>query len=285
MKPHNPAFAIVAGPSSHQQEAKNALVAGLESRGVPTLVYDRCAAVPDAVKQVACWGWHGGAGLRRAGHDVLVMERGYIGDRFSWTSLGWNGLNGRADAPTPVDGRRFWHHFGHQLRPWNPRGDYVLLIGQVPGDAALNGRSLLSWYEEAARNAHDVFGLPVRFRPHPQAIMRNFAENVRGAPRIDDPLTTALDRARAVITWNSNTAVEAILAGKPTIAVDAGSMAWAVASHQIVDDPKEPDRVTWASHLAWRQWTLDEIRSGLALEVVGVPRRDTPALRVSSNVR
>lgn len=278
-------FGIVAGPSVHQQEAKNALRCGLLSHGIAVDVHDRCASVPARQRFVACWGWHGGVGLRRLGHEVLVTERGYIGDRFAWTSLGWNGLNGRADAPTPDDPSRFRQHFGHLMRPWNPTGGYVLLIGQVPGDAALQGRSLLGWYEQSAKQAAALWGLPVRFRPHPQALLRGFKEPVKGAPVIEAPLARALEGARAVITWNSNTAVESVLAGKPTIAFDAGSMAYAVAAHTIDDRPDEPDRETWASHIAWRQWTLDEIRSGYALEVVGVPRRDTPALRVSSNVR
>ncbi len=58
----------------------------------------------------------------------------------------------------------------------------------------------------------------------------------------------ALAGARAVITFNSNTGVEAVLAGKPTVAIDEGSMAWPVTAHEIIDYPKEPNRLTWAGH-------------------------------------
>ena len=34
------------------------------------------------------------------------MERAYISDRFTWTSLGFDGLNGRAKFPQINDARR-----------------------------------------------------------------------------------------------------------------------------------------------------------------------------------
>lgn len=80
-------------------------------------------------KYVACWGWRLGQHLRYKGHEVLVMERGYLGDRFAWTSLGWNGLNGRSTVPeAPEDGgERFNRNFS--LAPLNPVGEYVLIVG------------------------------------------------------------------------------------------------------------------------------------------------------------
>jgi len=69
------------------------------------------------------------------------------------------------------------------------------------------------------------------------------------------PLAKALAGAAVVITWNSNTAVDAILAGKNTTAADKGSMAWEVS-----------DREAWAHALAWRQFSQDELTSGFAWE-------------------
>ena len=52
-------------------------------------------------------------------------------------SIGINGLNGRATfVETPDPDKRFEPH-KPLLKPWNPHGDYVLICGQVPGDAAL----------------------------------------------------------------------------------------------------------------------------------------------------
>jgi len=199
------------------------------------------------------------------GRDVLILERGYIGDRFSYTSIGWNGLNGYARFPHYADdgGDRF-SRMGVEIEDWNPHGEYVLLIGQVKGDASLRGQNLRHWYADTARHARTVYNLPVRFRPHPEELKRGHSTTVAGCETDLGKLRDALMGAAVVVTFNSNTAVESVLAGKPTVCMDAGSMAWTVCAHSLGDAPPRA-REAWAHALAWKQWTLDEIRNGDAL--------------------
>jgi hypothetical protein len=80
------------------------------------------------------------------------------------------------------------------------------------------------------------------------------------------PLTEDLKDAHCVVTWNSNSAVEAAILGKPVFAFDEGSMAWEIANKTLldVDTPNYPDRKQWAHNLAYSQWTLSEIGNGEA---------------------
>lgn len=253
---------IYTARAAHQESHAIALAEGLKAHGIAaTIRRDQVAAT----KHVACWGWRVGRLLRRAGHEVLVMERGYIGDRFAWTSLGWNGLNGRAKFNPLDDPVRFNNHFSELLKPWKEGGDYVLLIGQVPGDASLGGMDMTRWYDESAKKAAKAYGLPVRFRPHPLA--RRDRSAVVRVEQIKGTLQEALARAAVVVTFNSNTAVESVLAGVPTVATDIGSMAAPVTSRQIGDVFK-PDRFAWAARLAWCQWTMAEIKAGVAWAAV-----------------
>jgi hypothetical protein len=73
-----------------------------------------------------------------------------------------------------------------------------------------------------------------------------------------------LKNAHCVVTWNSNSAVEAAIYGKPVFAFDEGSMVWEIANKSLLDldTPKYPDRKQWANNLAYCQWTLEEIRNG-----------------------
>jgi hypothetical protein len=226
-------------------------------------------------KFVACWGWRRGQRLRDAGHEVLVLERGYIGDRFAYTSLGWNGLNGHAQFPAaPEDfGARF-KEMG-KLQPWSApgSGSRILILGQVPGDASLQGRDMMPWYEEmAAKAAARYPSLPIYFRPHPKAVEKNIHREVRGAITCQArTLDQALATAAFTICFNSNSSVDSILAGIPCIVGDRGSMAWEMCAHDFpapaVEWPR-PDREKWAHSLAWRQWRIDEIISGAALRGV-----------------
>lgn len=248
--------------TSHQVAHRQALQDGLKRHGVSDL----------GRNVVVCWGWRSGQRHRRAGRDVLVLERGYIGDRFKWSSLGWNGLNGRADFPEyPDDGGDRFRSMA-ALAPWDPSGEYVLLVGQVRGDAALQGRDLTKWYADAAKHAEGTYGLPVRFRPHPQEVRRGIRRTVPGTASDTGPLADSLDGAAVVVTWNSNTGVDALLAGKPVVVSDPGAMAWPIAAREIGGE-RGLDREAWAHALAWKQWTLEEIASGEALAgIVKGPR-------------
>lgn len=259
---------IICRPQGHQNVHAVALDAGLRALGIQT--ERRNAVSISKADLVACWGWRPGRMYHEAGARVLVMERGYLGDRFAWTSLGFDGLNGRATFPSaPEDGgARFETHHGELLRPWRSGGDYVLIIGQVPGDAALGGRDLRGWYAEQAKRAALEYHLPVIFRPHPLAPRRGPVYPVPGTIQHKGPLSEALARAAVVVTYNSNTAVESVLAGVPTIAMDRGSMAYEVCAHAIGETLITPDRRAWAHALAWKQWRLEEIASGAALEHV-----------------
>ena len=113
----------------------------------------------------------------------LVMERAYIGDRFTWTSLGFDGLNGRAKFPQINDGGARWKkHFALYLKPWKtylPK--LAVIMGQVRGDASLNGISIVDWAQvhrtqACRRQLRD--GFPPASR-RPRATLRNprFEEN------------------------------------------------------------------------------------------------------------
>lgn len=253
---------LVFGASQHQSQHALALANGLRTLGVSV----HSARKRDNIQSecVACWGWHTGAFLRRKGHHVLVLERGYIGDRFTWTSLAWDGLNGYGSCPSRSAPHRFAKYFEQLLKPARAdRGEYSLVIGQVPRDASLRGKDMRPWYVERAQEAQEVYGLPVFFRPHPRAHSSSYTNHI---PMLRGSLGEALERAHAVITYNSNTAVESVLAGVRTVACDRGSMAWEVAGHHVGAEGGG-DRRVWAERLAWRQWLVGEISDGTALRV------------------
>lgn len=236
----------------HQAEHGRALIEGLRRHDINH--------EQDGENVVVCWGWRRGKAHRAAGRDVLVLERGYLADRFTWSSLAWNGLNGRGEFPEYPDdrGARF-RSMGLQLLPWRAGGDYVLIAGQVPGDAALQGRDLAPWYAQQASTAAQAWKLPVKFRPHPLAHRRGPVRAVPGAETIGGDMAAALAGAAVVVTFNSNLGVDAMLAGKLATCDDRGSMIWGI---------NPADRERWAHRLAWKQWRVEEIRSGDAL--VGV---------------
>jgi hypothetical protein len=246
---------VIFASAPHQRQTGEWMREGLERHGIE-------ATFAEPQKPVACdlaivWGhrWkHIHKRQRLMGRDYLVMERGYFRDRMHFTSLGFNGLNGRADfLKNGADGSR-WAKHGLEMQPWHG-GSYSLVIGQVPGDASTEHADICAWYELVLEDAPK----PIYFRHHPLSGIPGIHAQV-----LDCPLHEALAGAARVITFNSNTGVDAALAGTPVVAYDRGSMAWAVASHDVGAKDITPDRTRWAHELAWCQWTPDEIQSGEA---------------------
>ena len=198
---------------------------------------------------------------RAHGGAICVLERGYVGDRFKWTSVSFGGgLNGRGQFRGPFDdGSRWQSLFCDLMQPWRPDTDgEVLICGQVPGDASIAGVDAGAFYARA-RAAFEAQGHRVRFRFHP------------GDPRSRNATRTLaedLATARCVVTWNSNSGVDAVLAGVPAVVMDAGGMAYPVAAHRL-ELPPMPDRTRWAHRLAWCQWNEGEMQSGACWEAVG----------------
>jgi len=252
--------------AEHQVSWGGAFAEGLKRHGWRITVQSH----PGPCDLLVVWGvrrTEAMAAQRASGGQVVVLERGYLGDRFEWTSVSFGGgLNGRAEFRGPfTDASRWERHFAHLMQPWRPRDDGdVLIMGQVDGDAALAGVDIHAFYREA-KMRYFAAGFNPRFRPHPQMVKR--------ARRTDSrPLAEDLAAARAVVSWNSNSAVDAVLAGVPTVAMDRGSMAYDVTGHTLGEMPPTPDRTAWAHALAWKQWARDEMASGACWEHVGRER-------------
>lgn len=244
-------------PLSHQHTWGGAFADGLRRHGWQVTL----GSAPRTCDLLVLWGVRRQEWIRRqraAGGEVVILERGYVGDRFAWTSVSFGGgLNGRGLFRGPFhDGARWERHFAHLMQPWRQRPEGpVVVMGQVPRDNAVKHVDINAWCRQAAARLR-ARGRRVIFRPHPQV-----AKGGR-------PLADVLAEAAMVVTYNSNSGVDAVLAGVPTIAMDQGAMAWDMTGHDLDTEPPTPDRTTWAHALAWKQWRMDEIASGACWEAV-----------------
>lgn len=251
--------AICVRHNDLQLSRANALAAGFKRHGVESEIcwMEQSPPPPENADFCICWGKRNLDLLKaRGAGDVLVMELGYMGDRLEWTSLGWNGLNGRASFGSGDVGR--WRrYFAPLLREWKAEdaGDYVLLAGQVPGDASVAEIDIEAWARRTTQQLEDLWECPVVFRGHPLTAKpeRTLEEDLSGA--------------KFAVTFNSNLGVDAVLSGTPAVVMDPGGMAWPVAGRDI-DEVVRPNRNKWAQALAWTQWRLHEIESGAAWDVV-----------------
>lgn len=219
---------------------------------------------PTTDKTVLCWGWKQQIAERfaRMKKNVLVLELGYIGDRTKHLSLGWNGLNGYAKFHEyPADNGERFRAMGGELKPWKTGGDYILILGQVKGDASLKGQDIMPWYQECARRAKEIYGVPVYYRPHPESVRRRGYDKIDGVKNIGGTLQEAVAGALFTIAYNSNSCLDSILSGTPCFAGDKGTMAYDLCMKDIGEIVR-PDREEIVYNIAWCQFTHDELRDG-----------------------
>lgn len=255
---------LMAVNSKHQNDHADALASGFDVHGIK---YEKILARGNIRnKNVAIWGWRLGKELYLRGHNCLIMERGYIGDRFKYTAMGWNGLNNYATFPKYPDdnGERFRQH-NVKIKPWKKNGEYIVIMGQVHNDASLQGNDISQWYSDIAKKAYDIYKKPVFFRPHPDAMRRGGYMYVDGLKNIVGNLDDVLESALFTIAFNSNSCLDSIIAGVPCYAGDKGTMAYDLCMKDL-NNLIYPSREKKLHEISYTQWNLNEIAAGTPIK-------------------
>jgi hypothetical protein len=79
------------------------------------------------------------------------------------------------------------------------------------------------------------------------------------------PLPQALETAHALVTHSSNVAIEAVCLGTPVFVSQASAAAPVGRTDlEAIESPSYPDRASWLAHLAYNQFTFEEIGDGRA---------------------
>jgi hypothetical protein len=215
-------------------------------RGLERLGYTVIDGLPkdlDAGSILVTWNRFGHSNrvakaYQKAGLPVLVAENAAWGNEFlggKWNSIARNFHN--TAGCFDYHGPERWDGLGFDLAPFRTSGETVILpqrgIGSKP-------TAMPKAWAVYARQRHKA-----RVRKHP-------GKN----PGI--PLESDLARCHRVITWGSGAAIKALMMG---IHVVSEMPSWIGEQ-----DNTEPGRLDMFRRLAWAQWTLDEIASGLPFE-------------------
>lgn len=191
------------------------------------------------------------------GIPVFVVDYGYLkrtNHAHDWRTGHWQvSLGGLNRVPTwACDSSRF-DALGIEITEsgGDPEG-YILLCAQTTGDAShgMEQQELQRWADEQARTWPDLM-----IRPHPLQSHLSYGLPVCPA----NTLSEALAGCRMMVTGNSNSGHDALLAGVPTIATVPGA-AWELLSGPTLPSLKQ--RLAHFHRCAWGQWTWAEFRTG-----------------------
>jgi hypothetical protein len=190
-----------------------------------------------AVAEGRSWVYIDNAYFRRSGSDM----QGYF--RVTRNALQHDG-SGSAKPDR-------WRRLGLEIKPWRKDGSHILIC---PPDAIygrLWGLDVDRWLGSTTAMLKTATDRPIEVRR-------------RDSLRKAKPFREALRDSWAVVTHQSNAAVEALLAGIPVFCTGACAAAGMGRSDPaMIEDPLLPDdRERWAAVLAANQWTVSEMADG-----------------------
>jgi hypothetical protein len=136
-----------------------------------------------------------------------------------------------------------------EIDPWQKSGREIIVC--PPTDYFVEAHQCADWLDTTLETLRNATDRPITIREKPQP----------GKTAV--PLKTALKSAHALVTHSSNVAIEAACLGTPVFASEASAAApIAETDFSRIETPVYPDREPWLQHLAYSQFSLDEIRAG-----------------------
>jgi hypothetical protein len=187
-----------------------------------------------------------------------------------------NGLHAYGDVIRMMPGDR-WTKLNIQFMPWreSKKDDPILIAHQHV--SAYDGQDRQAFFHSIIAELQQRTNRQLILRPHPRD--KTLSGLPGGCLISRRPLIEDLSAAHAVVTYDSNIAVEALIYGIPVFTFRR-TMADPLACHDIaqIENPEKPDRQQWAHDLAYCQWNVQEIRNGLPwIHLIGALLANRPS--------
>lgn len=203
------------------------------------------------------------------GRKFRYMDTGYFGNRPSSSNpQGWkhwhrivpNNLQ-HSDVLKRPDDR--WRQHNIELKKYQGPGDRILIAAPDEKPCSFYGLTLDSWLNDTIAEIKKHTDRPIVIRERPAS---------RSA-RKTQPAEHWLHGVHALVTFNSTAATEAVMSGVPTFVTAPCNAAMPVANTDLskIDNPWFPDQdqvYAWACHLAYGQFHIKELASGLAAKIL-----------------
>lgn len=202
---------------------------------------------------VALWGspalWPLLERAQAQGRDWIYADNAYVG-RGRYFRIAVNGY--QHDGTGAGDFGRFIRA-GGTLQPWRRSGARILVCPNSHVHFPLFGRDADQWVADVVAELREHTDRRIQVRWKKEALER--------------PIDVDLVDAWAVVAWSSAAAIDALMAGVPAFSLAPHAAARRMGSTELADieTPLYPDdREGFFAALAANQWTLDEIRAGVA---------------------
>lgn len=158
------------------------------------------------------------------------------------------------------------------LKPWNTKGNQILLCLQRNGGWSMRGYDVIDWMNATIHEIKKYSDRPIVVRAHPgdkkirQILSVNFKNVFLSSNQhlIDD-----LAKSWATVVYNSSPSVASLIEGVPVFLTDPEpqySQTYGVANTDLknLENPVQADRQQWIEKVSMCHWNFSELKSGEA---------------------
>ena len=202
--------------------------------------------------------------------------------------IGLNGfLNNQGEFNNENSNTDRLNKFGDLYKDWNGWKDNsngnILILLQLPGDASLRESDHGEWLLDTIEEIRSKTQREIRIRFHPamsekghenflgnigKIVFKNYP-NIIWSDGISRTLQQDLKEAKTCVTYSSGSAIDSIVYGIPTIAIDEGNFAYPICSKSLdnVENPAKASKeqvIQWLQDLSYCQWDRQEMAMGRA---------------------
>lgn len=207
----------------------------------------------------------------KKGRDFYYVDTGYFGNEITnsnprgwkyWHRIVKNDLQHNDLIQRPSD--RF-KHFNKKFNDWKKDGRKILIATPDEKPMKFYGLDLEQWISDTVNTIKQHTDRPIEIRS------RNKSRYHR---TVQKPFLEALnDDVFALVTFNSNAAVESIFHGIPAFTLSPSHAAAPVTSNDLtqIDNPYYPaddKKFAWACHLSYGQFHISEMKTGKVFDIM-----------------
>ncbi len=207
---------------------------------------------------------------------TIVLEVGGIQRGVTW-KVALNGINRDAYfGPKKRNTDERAKELGLKLKPWNDKGEYVLICGQHDKSLQwVDMPSMSQWVMDTIETIQRNSKRPIIFRPHPRCRLESIERQYQNVYRQEpmqipgtyDDFDMKFTNIWATVSWSSNPGIHSVIHGVPAF-TGPSSLAFDVALQDLrqIEDPLYCDRTQWLNDYAHTEYTIEEISSGIPLK-------------------
>ena len=203
-----------------------------------------------------------------SGRNLLMVESGFV-RRGEYWQIGWGGYAGEADFQTAGCSGDRWKSMGIDILPWFHRPENPFIVcGQVPWDTQVQDIDHGKWCRDTIQYLEKQ-KVEVKFRPHPAVVARGRLDlyGIHKNKYTNNTLEEDLKLAQCFVTWNSTSAIDALIHGVPIVVENSSSLSWKMGRNTIQEALENglayPDRNRFFASIGYSQWNLQEMKEGL----------------------